>query len=102
MCMVSYILRTACLLNFDDAEAQRCARINYRTRDSVVIAQLSSALTTMRMATQKMFRGLVALSLVLNVCCIGWFMLNGQQGANGTARTGRDAGMHVSARYIIL
>ena len=47
----------------------------------------------MRVASQKMFRGLVCISLVLNVCCIGWFMLNGQQGdGNGTARTGRDVG----------
>ena len=44
---------------------------------------------TMRMATQKMFRGLVSLSLLLNVCCIGWFMFNGQQGI-GPARPGRD------------
>ena len=44
----------------------------------------------MRMAVSTMFRGLVGLSVLLNVCCIGWFWLNGQQGGD-MSRTGRRA-----------
>ena len=41
----------------------------------------------MRMAVQKLFR----VSLLLNVCCIGWFMLTRQQRAV-PARMGRGIG----------
>ena len=46
----------------------------------------------MRMAVQKVFRALVCLSLLLNGCCIGWFMLSGHQSSLGEARNGRGAG----------
>ena len=42
------------------------------------------------MAVQKMFRALVCLSLLLNGCCIGWFMLSGRQPSlGGAVRSGR-------------
>ena len=43
----------------------------------------------MPMAVQKMFRALVCLSMLLNGCCIGWFMLSGHQSALGSVRSGR-------------
>ena len=48
----------------------------------------------MRMAVQKMFRALVCLSLLLNGCCIGWFMFGGGSGRAGrstAALSGRGA-----------